>query len=164
MEALIRLSWHLSQWDRSYSPSFVTPGILPSCVVMCGKEGQTVPDNSLYTHNYSTFFLYFYYFLHCKIIVKTSTLWNNTYGIMLFFRLFKVVTLCTLLAFSQPASPGIIFQQSLRSSHIWWTLVGCFSFTLQSNSSQTISIGLRSDDCGGQIIWCSSLSLSFFVK
>ena len=29
-----------------------------------------------YTH------LIFYYFLHCRIIVKTSKLWNNTYGIM----------------------------------------------------------------------------------
>ena len=64
--------------------------------------------------------------------------------------------LCTLLAISQPASPGMLFQQSWRSSHICWALVGCFSFTLRSNSSQTISIGLRSGDCGGQVIWCST--------
>ena len=63
--------------------------------------------------------------------------------------------LCTLLAFSQPASPGRLSQQSWRSSHICWAL-GCFSFILQSNSSQTISIGLRSGDCGGQVIWCST--------
>jgi hypothetical protein len=43
---------------------------------------------------------------------------------------------------------------------ICWALVGCFSFTLQSNSSQTISIELRSDDCGCQVIWCSTPSLS----
>ena len=38
------------------------------------------------------------------------------------------------------------------------------SFTLWSNSSQTISIWLRSGDCGGQVIWCSIPSLSFLVK
>ena len=67
------------------------------------------------------------------------------------------------LAFSQPASPRMIFQQSWRSSHICWALVGCFFFTLWSYSSQTISIGLRSGDCGGQVICCSTLSLSFLV-
>ena len=67
--------------------------------------------------------------------------------------------LCTLSAFSQPASPRILFQQSWRSSHICWAPVGCFSFTLQSNSSQTISIGLRSSDCGGQVIWYSTITL-----
>ena len=41
-------------------------------------------------------------------------------------------------------------ELSWRSSHISWALVGCFSFTLQSNSTQTISIGLRLGDCGGQ--------------
>jgi hypothetical protein len=49
--------------------------------------------------------------------------------------------LCTLLVFFQPASPEMIFRQSWRSSHICWALVGCFSFTLRSNSSQTISSG-----------------------
>jgi hypothetical protein len=68
------------------------------------------------------------------------------------------------LAFSQPASPGMLFQQSWRSSHICWALVGCFSFTLWSDSSKTISIWLRSGDCGGQVIWCSTSSLSFLVK
>jgi hypothetical protein len=62
----------------------------------------------------------------------------------------------TALAFSQLASWGMLFQQSWRSSHISWALVGCFFFTLRSNSSQTISIGLRSGDCGGQVIWCST--------
>ena len=42
----------------------------------------------------------------------------------------------------------MLFQQSWMSSHICWALVGCFSFTLRSNSSQTISIGLSSGDCG----------------
>ena len=63
-------------------------------------------------------------------------------------RFFKVATLClddsfAHLAFSQPISPGMLFQPSWRSSHICWTLDGCFSFTLRSDSSQTISIGLR---------------------
>ena len=70
---------------------------------------------------------------------------------------------CTHLAFSQPASPGMLFQQSWRSSHICWALVGCFSLTLRFNSSHTISIGLRSGDCG-QVICCSSPSLYFLVK
>ena len=63
--------------------------------------------------------------------------------------------LCTLLAISQSTSSGMLFQQSWRSSHICWALVGSFSFTLRSNSSQTISIGLRLGDCGGQVIWHS---------
>ncbi|CDQ62940.1 unnamed protein product [Oncorhynchus mykiss] len=42
------------------------------------------------------------------------------------------------------------------------TLVGCFSFTLRSNSSQTISIGFKPCDCGGQVIRCSTPLLSFF--
>ena len=134
-------------------------------------------------HTYSfRVFLYLYYFLHCRIIVKTSKLCNNTWNhvvtkksvkqIKIYF-IFEILQsshplpwwqLCTLLAFSQPASPGMLFQQSWRSSHICWALVGCFSFTLRSNSSQTISIGLRSGDCGGQVIWCSTPSLSFLVK
>ena len=51
--------------------------------------------------------------------------------------------ICTLLAFSQPASPGVLFQQSWSSSHICRALVGCFSFTPWSNSSQTLSLWLR---------------------
>jgi hypothetical protein len=38
----------------------------------------------------------------------------------------------------------MLFQQSWKSSHICWALVGSFSFTLWSNSSQTISIRLTS--------------------
>ena len=71
---------------------------------------------------------------------------------------------CTRLAFSQPASWGMLFKRSWKSSHICWALVGCFSFTLQSNSSQTISILSRFGDCGDQVIWCSTPSLSFLVK
>jgi hypothetical protein len=37
--------------------------------------------------------------------------------------------------------------------------LAAFSFTLRSDSSQTISIWLRSGDCGGQVIWCSTQSL-----
>ena len=51
------------------------------------------------------------------------------------------------LAISQPASSGMLFQQSWRSSHIFWVLFGWFSFTLRSDS-----IWLRSVDCGGQVI------------
>ena len=41
-----------------------------------------VPVNSLDTPTHSRVFLYFYYFLHCRIIVMKSKLWDNTYGIM----------------------------------------------------------------------------------
>jgi hypothetical protein len=52
------------------------------CLVDSGRGVKyrlwsTVPIKSLDTPNYSRFFLYFYYFLHCRIIVKTSNLWNN---------------------------------------------------------------------------------------
>ena len=130
---------------------------------------------SLDTPTYSRVFLNLYYFLHCRIIVKTSKRWHNTWNHVVPKKvyIFEILQnshplpwwqLCTLLTFSQPASPGIIFQQSWRSSHICWALVGCFSFTLQSNSSQTISIGRRLGDCGGQVIWCSTPSLFFLVK
>ena len=41
-----------------------------------------VPVKSMDTPTHSRVFLYLNYFLHCRIIVKTSKLWNNTYGIM----------------------------------------------------------------------------------
>ena len=97
-----------------------------------------------------------------------SCIWNhvvlkivlNKSKYILDFRFFKVATLwwqlCTPLAFSQPASWGMLIQQSWKGSCICWALVDCFSFTLWSNSSQTISIGLRSGDCG-QVIWCITL-------
>jgi hypothetical protein len=43
---------------------------------------HTVPVKSLDTPTHSRVFLYFYYFLHCRITVKLSKLLNNTYGIM----------------------------------------------------------------------------------
>ena len=51
----------------------------------------------------------------------------------------------------------MLFQQSNRSTHICGSLDCCFSFTLWSNSSQTISIAFRSGDCGGQVIWDAAL-------
>lgn len=39
-------------------------------------------------------------------------------------------------------SPGMVFQRSWMSSCLCWALIVCFSFTLRSNSSQTISTGL----------------------
>ena len=133
---------------------------------------RTVPVKSLDTLNYSRVFLYFYYFLHCRIIVKTSKLWNNTWNhevTKIYFILQSSHPLvwwplCTILAFSNPDSAGMLFQQSWRSCHIFWVLVGCFSFIMWSNSSQTISIWLSLGDCGGQVIWCSTPSLSFLVK
>ena len=110
-----------------------------------------------HTYSFQGFSLFFYYILHCRIVVKTSKLYIN-YIFEIFQSSHPWWQLFTLLAFSQPASPGMRFQQSC------WALVGCFSFTLWSNSPQTISIGLRSGDCGGQVTWCSSPPLSFLVK
>ena len=39
-------------------------------------------QSKVWTPTHSRVFLYFYYFPHCRIIVKTSKLWNNTHGIM----------------------------------------------------------------------------------
>ena len=61
-------------------------------------------QSKVYTPTHSRVFLYFYYFLHCRIIVKTSKLWNNTLCSnqkvlnnskhTLYLRFFKVATLC----------------------------------------------------------------------
>ena len=44
------------------------------------STGRTVPVKGLDTPTYSRGFLYLYYVLHCRIIVKTSQLWNNTWN------------------------------------------------------------------------------------
>ena len=93
----------------------------------------TVPVKSLDSPTHSMVFLYFYYFLHSKIMEKTSKLLKNTWNHVVttsvkskyIFYSSKVAT----LAFSQTASPGILFQQSCRRSHICWELVGRFPFT-----------------------------------
>ena len=63
--------WRPVTQGRAWGP----PVSLKKCV-------YTVPVKSLDTPTHSRFFHYFYYFLHFRIIVKTSKLWNNTYGIM----------------------------------------------------------------------------------
>jgi hypothetical protein len=46
-------------------------------------NGSDVHNQSkVLTPTHSRVFLYFYYVLHCRIIVKTSKLWNNTLGII----------------------------------------------------------------------------------
>ena len=78
------------------------------------------------------------------MVVKTSKLWNNTWNHVVTKKVIIQSShplpwqICTFLAFSQPASPGMLFQQPWWSSQICWA-IGCFSFTLRSNSSQTIS-------------------------
>uniref|UniRef100_A0A8C7T4S5 Exocyst complex component 2 n=1 Tax=Oncorhynchus mykiss TaxID=8022 RepID=A0A8C7T4S5_ONCMY len=47
---------------------------LAAAVVMCVLRECTVPVKSLDTPTHSKVFLYLYYFLHCRIIVKTSKL------------------------------------------------------------------------------------------
>ena len=88
-----------------------------------------VPVKSLDTYSFQGFFI-FYYFLHCRIIVKTSKLWYNTYGIMsypkksvkqikIYFRFFNVVTLCLDDSFAHS-------WHSLNQHHL-----ECFSNSLE---------------------------------
>lgn len=51
-------------------------------------------------------------------------------------------------------SAGLVYQLSWTSSRRCWVLVGCFSFTLKSNSSLTFSVRFRLGDCGGRVMWC----------
>ena len=68
-----------------------------------------IPVKSLDTPAHSKVFLYFFtivYYFHCRIILKTSKLWNNTWNhvvtkkvlnkskYILYLRIFKVATLC----------------------------------------------------------------------
>ena len=92
-------------------------------------QGHTVPVKSLDTPAHSRVFLYLYYFLHCRIIAKTSNYeithmesssnQINVEQIKMYF-IFEIHhrshpspwwQFCTLLAFSQPASWG---------SHLEW--------------------------------------------
>ena len=88
------LNWHLYCIDciEGYSESYElhcehnTWYILWVEVIQSLKHLQvlrhTVLVKSLDTPSHSRVFLYFYYFLHCILIVKTSQLGNSTYGIM----------------------------------------------------------------------------------
>ena len=60
----------LLEWLQSYI--FVCVCV---CVCVCSTSQKL-------GHTHTRVFLYFYYFLHCSIIVKTSKLWNNRYGIL----------------------------------------------------------------------------------
>ena len=82
----------------------------PNCLIWPPKSLQqneyTMPVKGLDTPTNSRAFLYLYYFLHCRTIVKTSILWNNTWNhvvtkkglniskYILYLRFFKVATLC----------------------------------------------------------------------
>ena len=134
---------------------------------------HTVPFKILDTPTHSRVFIYFYNFLHCRIIVNTSNYeitqmesCGNQKSVqqMNIYFIFEIVQsshplpwwqLCTVLAFSQPASPGMLFQHSWRSSHICWALLGYFSFTLRSNSSH---LGW------GWVIVEADAALSFLIK
>jgi hypothetical protein len=71
----------------------------------------------------------------------------------IYFRFFKVATLCLDDSFAYSWHSLNQFQLECFSNSLegFPTLVGCFSFTLQSNSSQTITIGLRSGVGGGLV-------------
>jgi hypothetical protein len=49
-------------------------------LMYCIRSVCTVSVKSLDTRTHSRVFLYLYYFLHCRIIVKTSKPWNNTWN------------------------------------------------------------------------------------
>jgi hypothetical protein len=122
-------------------------------------------------------FLYFYSFLHCRRIVKTSKLWNNTWNHVvtrkcetnqniLYLTFFKVATLCLDDNFAHAChSLNQLhlesFSNRLEGVHTCWALVGCFSITLRSNSSQTISIGLRPGDWRPGHLMQHSITLLF---
>ena len=139
-----------------------------------GYDAHEITTSMFFIYIYSAYtkyqskvwvFLHFHYFLHCRIIVKTSQLWNhavtkkvlNITYILIGLRLFRVATLCLNDSFTHSWHS---LNQSWRSSHICGALVGYISFTLRFNSSQTISIVLRLGDCGGQVIWGSTPSPS----
>jgi hypothetical protein len=61
------------------------------------------------------------------------------------FRFFKVATLCLDDSFAHSWHSLNQFHEECFSNSLEYVptaLVGCFFFTLQSNSSQTISIGV----------------------
>lgn len=79
---------------------------------------------------------------------------------VLCFTFFRITTLCFVYCFahSSPSfhelheAPEMVFQQSQKSSSgMLSTCWPFFAFTLGSISFQTISIGFRSRDCGGQV-------------
>ena len=77
---------------------------------------------------------------------------ENVIQIQIFiFRFFKVATLCLddCFAHSWHSLNHLhleCFSNGLEGVPTCWVLVSCYSFTLLSNSSQTISIRLRSGD------------------
>ena len=145
---------------------------------------HTLPWPKVWEHLIiQVFFFIFYYFLqYCRIIVKTSKLWNNTCSnscsnqksvkqikIYFVFENLQIATLCLDDSFAHS-------WHSLNQLHL-----ECFSNCLEgvptyaehllaafpslcSPTCQTISIWLRSGDCGGQVIWCCTPSLSILVK
>ena len=77
----------------------------PTAVTKPNLENDATSQKFGHTYSFKGF-LYFYYFPHCRIVLKTSTPWNNSYGYILtkkvlnkwkyilFLRFFKVATLC----------------------------------------------------------------------
>ena len=140
-------------------------------------------------HKYHThlliwcFFLYFNDYLHCRLSLKTSKLWMNTLCSkqkvwnnskhVLHFRFFKIATLCFDYCFAH----CWLSLDELHEVVIWngfstvlkeflEMLSTCWPFCLHSavHLIPKHSIGFRSGDCGGQVIWRSTPSLSFLVK
>jgi hypothetical protein len=95
--------------------------LLKWLVILC-----TVPVKSLDTPTHSRAFLYIVLFvLHCRIIVKTSKSWNNTWNhvvtkktvkqIQIYFRFFKVATLCLMTALHTLFILSTIFMRNAFS-------------------------------------------------
>jgi hypothetical protein len=74
------------------------------CQICSVSHIYTVPVQSLYTPTQSRVFLYFYYFLHCIIIIaKTSKLWHfdqfNTFLLTTWFHMCYFIVLVYSLLF-----------------------------------------------------------------
>ena len=95
--------WILSEWTVQYSSSVLLPsagGLVEMFsvwktgnrnVILPHEQNRWQPFLDIYStsqkfgHTFSFFekcFLYFYYFLHCRLILKKCKLRKNTYGMM----------------------------------------------------------------------------------
>ena len=136
----------------------------------------TLLVKSFRTPTHSRVFLYFYYFQHCRISYEIKTMklhmesCCNQKSVKQIKNIFDILQIATLWLDDSFAHAW----HSLNQLHL-----ECFSNSLEwvptyaehllatslwPDSSQTISIGLRSVDCEGQVICCSTPSLSFLVK
>lgn len=110
------------------------------------KININVFSKAVSTSKHHSRFLSFYYFLHCRYVLKTSELWRKMYGIMWaskkvwnnpyyvwHFRVLKVVcfdcfdnSFCTLLAFSLWASWHHLMVLTLLVKSYSWNFLAFY--------------------------------------